>query len=147
MRITQESDYALRIVTSLAARDAVSDAKSISDETSVTLRFALKILHKLVQGGLVCSYKGVNGGYRLAKQPKGITVKDVIELIDGQISICRCLIEDEVCTQSADKSACLFHHIFSEISQSVSDKLNRITIADVISAEIGTAELLRRIKE
>ena len=93
MRITQESDYALRIVTSLAARDAVLDAKSVSDETSVSLRFALKILHKLVQGGIVCSYKGVNGGYRLAVSHNRITVKDVIELIDGPISICRCLIE------------------------------------------------------
>ena len=147
MRITQESDYALRIVTSLAARDAVLDAKSVSDETSVSLRFALKILHKLVQGGIVCSYKGVNGGYRLAVSPNRITVKDVIELIDGPISICRCLIEDEVCSQSADKRACLFHHIFSEISQSVADKLNRITIADVISSEIGAAELMRRIRE
>ena len=146
MRITQESDYALRIVTSLAARDAVSDAKSISDETSVTPRFALKILHKLVQGSLVRSYKGVNGGYRLARRPEDITVKDVIELIDGPITICRCLMEDEVCSQSADKGQCLFHHIFSEISISVAKKLSGITIADVISPELGTAELLRRIR-
>ena len=147
MRITQESDYALRIVTLLAARDAVSDAKSIADETSVTPRFALKILHKLVQSSLVRSYKGMNGGYRLAKRPEEITVKDMIELIDGPITICRCLMEDEVCSQSADKRQCLFHHIFSEVSHSVSQKLARITIADVISSEIGADELLRRIRE
>lgn len=147
MRITQESDYALRIVTALAARNAILDAKSISDETSVTLRFTLKILHKLVQGGLVCSYKGVNGGYRLAKLPETITVKDVIELIDGPISICRCLIEDEVCSQSADKRECLFHQIFSEVSMSVAAKLSRITIADVIATDIGASQLLARIRK
>ena len=50
MRITLESDYALRIISALAIHNEVVDAKTISDETSVTLRFTLKILHKLVQG-------------------------------------------------------------------------------------------------
>ena len=53
MRITLESDYALRIVTVLAQSDKVSDANTIAELTSVTPRFALKILRKLVQGGLV----------------------------------------------------------------------------------------------
>ena len=46
MRITQESDYALRILTALAEHDGVVDANSLSEETSVTLRFTLKILNK-----------------------------------------------------------------------------------------------------
>lgn len=146
MRITLESDYALRIVTALAARDAVLDAKAIAEETSVSLRFALKILHKLVKSELLHSYKGVNGGYRLARSPREITMKDVIELIDGPVSICRCLTEQELCSRSADKQGCLFHQIFSEISVSVAEKLSRITIADVISDSVNTAELLGRIR-
>ena len=53
MRITLESDYALRILTTMAEYDSVTDAKTISADTSVTIRFTLKILHKLVQGNLV----------------------------------------------------------------------------------------------
>ena len=53
MRITLESDYALRILASMAQYDGVTDAKTISSDTSVTLRFTLKILNKLVQGGIV----------------------------------------------------------------------------------------------
>ena len=49
MRITLESDYALRIVSTLAVQEGVTDAKTLSEKTSVTLRFTLKILHKLVQ--------------------------------------------------------------------------------------------------
>ena len=48
MRITLESDYALRILTAMASYDGVTDAKTISADTSVTQRFTLKILHKLV---------------------------------------------------------------------------------------------------
>ncbi|MBR6545706.1 MAG: Rrf2 family transcriptional regulator [Clostridia bacterium] len=145
MRITQESDYALRIVTALAAREGVADAKSLSEETSVSLRFALKILHKLVTGGIVRSFKGVNGGYSLALPASEITMKDVIELIDGPISICRCLTEDEVCTQSADKRECLFHRIFSGVSASVAVKLGRIRISDIVSPDQAFFTLLREL--
>ena len=145
MRITQESDYALRIVTALAAHDCVVDAKSVSEETSVTIRFALKILHKLVTGGLVRSFKGVNGGYSLALKPSEITMKDVIELIDGPISICRCLTEDEVCSQSADKRECLFHRIFSGLSASVAVKLGKIRISDILSPDESFWALLREL--
>ena len=132
MRITLESDYALRILSELALHDEVIDAKTISESTSVTLRFTLKILHKLVQGGLVTSYKGVNGGYQLKTAPEKITLKTVIELIEGPIAIMRCLGNGEACTMVSDKTACIYHHIFDEISLELSAKLNNITIADVL---------------
>ena len=133
MRITLESDYALRILTAMAGYEGVTDAKTISTDTSVTIRFTLKILHKLVQGDLVQSYKGVNGGYKLKKNPKEITLKRVIELIDGPIAIARCLDSDEGCSLNCDKSACDYHHIFDIISIDLANKLNKITIDDVIN--------------
>ena len=72
MRITLESDYALKIVTALAKKIEVTDAKALSDETAVTLRFTLKILRKLVLSGFVESYKGAKGGYKLKKEPSDI---------------------------------------------------------------------------
>lgn len=133
MRITLESDYALRIVSALATHDSIVDAKTLSDEISVTLRFTLKILHKLVQGELVKSYKGTNGGYRLNVAPENITLKAVIELIDGPIAISRCLESSEGCSMTADKTSCIYHHIFDTISSDVSRKLAGITISDVIN--------------
>ena len=133
MRITLESDYALRILTAMAESDAVTDAKTISSTTSVTLRFTLKILHKLVGGGLVQSFKGVNGGYKLKMSPSDITLKAVIELIDGPIAIARCLESAESCSLNCDKTACIYHHVFDTISIDLAKKLNRITIQDVIN--------------
>ena len=108
------------------------DAATFAEKTSVTQRFTLKILHKLVQGGLVSSYKGVNGGYKLKASPESITLKKVIELIEGPIAIMRCLGNGEACTMMSDKTACIYHHIFDEISLELSSKLNNITIADVL---------------
>lgn len=133
MRITLESDYALRILTAMAKYTVVTDAKTISEDTSVTQRFTLKILHKLCKGGLVESFKGVNGGYKLKALPEDITLKTVIELIDGPIAIARCLDSEEGCSLNCDKSACDYHHIFDIISIALANKLNKITINDVIN--------------
>ena len=136
MRITLESDYALRIISALAECNAVVDANTIAERTSVTQRFALKILHKLVQGNIVSSYKGVNGGYKLKADPKIITLKAVIELIDGPIAIARCLDSGESCSMNSDKTACIYHHIFDKISLELAAKLQNITIADVLAKQI-----------
>ena len=136
MRITQESDYALRILSALASHEEKVDAATLSEETSVTQRFTLKILHKLVQSELVRSYKGVKGGYVLNVPPESITLKKVIELIDGPIAISRCLDSGESCSLNPDKTSCIYHHIFDSISLEVAKKLQSITIADVINKKI-----------
>ena len=136
MRITQESDYALRILSALASHEEKVDAGTRSEETSVTQRFTLKILHKLVQSDLVKSYKGVKGGYKLNVPPEEITLKKVIELIDGPIAISRCLDSGESCSLNPDKTSCIYHHIFDTISLEVARKFQSITIADVINKKI-----------
>ena len=134
MRITQESDYALRIVTALALKGNTVDAGTLSAETSVTPRFTLKILHKLVRVGIVSSFKGANGGSRLSCSPEELTMKDVIEAIEGPILIARCLHSHEDCTQSGiNKTDCLYHHIFHQVGVQVAETFSAIRIADVIS--------------
>ena len=132
MRLTLESDYALRIISVLAKTEQILDAGTLAERTSVSQRFALKILHKLVLGKLVASYKGVNGGYKLSKSADDITLKDVIELIDGPIAIARCLDSGEGCSMNSDKTACIYHHIFDKISLELAAKLQNITIRDVL---------------
>lgn len=136
MRITQESDYALQILTTLAAKDALTDAGTLSAETSVPSRFALKILRKLVQGGLVNSYKGARGGYRLSVAPGEITLRQVIELIEGPIALTRCLEDAGACALNSDKAACVYHHIFDRISLELAHKLEGITVGTVLE-QIG----------
>ena len=134
MRITQEADYAIRIVCLLAEENRVLDATAIAESSYITQRFALKILRKLVLGGMVRSFKGANGGYQLSKESEQVTLKEVIELIDGEIAISKCLMEDHVCSkQGALKSACTVHRIFDAINRDVTEKLGGITIASIIA--------------
>lgn len=133
MRITQEADYALRIVALLATHQSVVDANTIADEAGITQGFALKILRKLSLGEIVCSQKGASGGYKLVREPDSITLKDVIELIDGEIAISKCLSEEHICSkQGINKSACKIHLIFDAINRDIVERLGDITIASVI---------------
>ena len=133
MRITLESDYALRIISALAKHNGVVDAKTLSEETSVTLQFTLKILHKLVKGEIVRSFKGIRGGYSLLLPPEEITLKMVIEEIDGPIAMVKCLENSESCSLNQEKTACIYHHIFDTISLDVARKLQGLTIQDVLN--------------
>lgn len=126
MHITLEADYAIRIVSCLSKQKTRLDAKSISDMTCVTLRFALKILRKLVSSGLVKSFKGTMGGYELAKEPSKISLKDVIETVEGTYYFSRCLDSEHVCSRG-QSGICCYQKVFNEISDIVNEKLSNYT--------------------
>lgn len=115
MFLNCETDYAIRIVACLAERNDRLDAGTISELTGVTQRYSLKILHKLSCGNIVKSYKGVKGGYTLARSPESITLYDVIELISGPISFSRCQNDGKLCTHPS--GACYFKNTFEQLSK------------------------------
>jgi Rrf2 family protein len=125
MHITLEADYAVRIVEHLAQRGEKLDAHTISENTRVPQRFALKILRKLVQQGLIKSYKGAKGGYQLSRAPSKITLREVIEAVEGPYVLSRCL-QDAYC---CEHTTCQFHRIYDEISLLVREKLETVTFA------------------
>jgi Rrf2 family protein len=123
MVMTLEADYAVRIVEMLAQSSLKIDARTISLQTQVPLRFALKILRKLVAGGLIVSYKGAHGGYTLAREPGKITLRQVIESVEGPYMISRCQQDEYSCTHTT----CRFHEIYDEVSILVRDRLDSYT--------------------
>mgnify|MGYP003371780041 FL=1 len=127
MHITLESDYAIRIVNCLCKSGVRMDARKISESTGVTLRFALKILRKLVASGIVKSFKGMQGGYELAKKPNEITLKEVIETVEGSYVLSRCLNPGFECTNDHSDGPCRFHAVFAEISRDVAKRLDAVT--------------------
>ena len=146
MRITQEADYALRMVYYLASTKGFVDAKSIAEATGTPERFTLKILRKLLVAGFLSSQKGVGGGYSMAADPNTLTMKDVIELIDGPVSISRCSESEHICSRVGEcKGECTFHCIFEKINDLLSDKLGSVSIAMVCGGEYTTEEILEKI--
>lgn len=101
MNITREADYAIRVILHLsnAEENERISASTIAEAQSIPSQFLLKILRKLRQKDLIKSFMGVKGGYVLNKKAKDITLRDVIEAIDGPIYLNRCLQNPAECNQ------------------------------------------------
>lgn len=133
MHMTLETDYAVRIMETLTREGKRVDARTISEKARVPQRFALKILRSLVADGLVRSYKGASGGYELARCPGEITLREVIESVEGPYRISRCQGDEYCC----DHTNCRFHRIYEEVSQLVRDKLDEYTFAAICQQDGG----------
>ena len=129
MKITREADYALRIVSMLAFENSQIEAKNISEQKAIPYRFTLKILRKLVNAGIVKSYRGVNGGYMLSRDISEITLYDVIETIDGTIDINRCIAEPEICANSGD---CKIQKALIDAQKIMIDHFKSVTMKQVL---------------
>lgn len=126
MKITRESDYAVRIVFYLSKSDIVIGAKQISEETDITPRFALKILRKLCIAEILQSFKGNTGGYKLKKLPKEISIKDVIEAIEGEIAINNCIDSSFECN-GMNTCNCAIREAFAVANNALKTELERQT--------------------
>lgn len=126
MFLNNETDYAIRIVSCLAKQTDRLDAAAIAEKTGVTPRFTLKILHRLVQGGIVRSFKGNKGGYILAKSPEEITLLQVVEEIYGKLTLSRCH-SDGSCGCTHPNGFCDFKGVFSDITTYMRKKLSEVT--------------------
>jgi Rrf2 family protein len=132
--MTQEADYAVRIVYCLAESGERRGAKYISERMRVSLRFSLKILRKLVASGIVKSYKGQRGGYELARSPEKITLNDVIETVDGPYVISRCLRAGHECSME-DSADCNFRAVYADVSEGIKKKLSGVTFKAMLERQ------------
>lgn len=122
MRITQEIDYAFRIVSYLARHEnEVVGAPTIAEEEAVTKRFTLRILRKLNLAGITAAKRGSAGGYYLNKPKEKITLYDIIVAVDGPIVINRCLYDDNHCNKREveDVKHCKFHTSLGGIQSNI----------------------------
>jgi Rrf2 family protein len=127
MRITVESGCAIRIILFLSLRGVnnKTGAKMISENENIPIRFTLKILRKLKIAGLVCSYRGQSGGYALIKEPKDVSMREVIEIIDGPIAMNKCL-GSGVCDLNRT-DICPVHYYLGGVQRDVSEKLGSVS--------------------
>ncbi len=150
MKITQEADYALRMMYRLAseseAGNSVVGAATLAEGVAVPTRFGLKILHKLAEAGLVKTSRGTSGGYSLNTDPNKLTMRRIIEAIDGPITLNRCVGDGYDCGNNPDKSVCRLHHVFDALNAQVTDRLERLTLAMLIDEHLGLGDLLAAIR-
>jgi Rrf2 family protein len=100
LRLSKKSDYALISMKHLALRpDASSSAREISESYDIPLELLAKVLQRLVRARLLVSVQGTRGGYRLGRSASLISVADVIQAVDGPVTVTACSEDDHNCDQ------------------------------------------------
>ena len=132
MEITRETDYAIRCVLYLSGtKEAVIMADEISRAMSVPKSFLAKILQKLTKAGVVTSFRGVKGGFRLAKKPQQISLLDIIEAIEGPAAMNRCAVDASICNLSG---TCTVHPVWVKLRKLVENSLRKTNFRGLSSS-------------
>jgi Rrf2 family protein len=130
MQITREGDYGIRSVLYLARQPhaKISFVNEISEEYKIPRSFLAKILQKLVKAKIVRSYRGVKGGFSLAKQARDISMFDVIEAIEGKMSLNICVTDKKKCNFSKH---CPVNPVWCSIQARFSDMLRKMNFEEL----------------
>jgi Rrf2 family protein len=126
MQITKQADYAVRAMAYLARletnqRAATSD---IAEAQKIPPSFLAKIISQLSIAGLIHTSRGAHGGVMLARPAARISMLDVVEAIDGPISLNDCVLSPDTCNQIED---CPMHEIWSDLQKELVKKLGSST--------------------
>jgi len=99
MQITRQADYAVRAVVYLSqlGENKRAATSQIAREQQIPPSFLAKIVSQLSIAGLLQTSRGARGGVSLARDPKDITLLEVVEAIDGPILLNECVIDPSVC--------------------------------------------------
>jgi len=112
LELTREGDYAIRAMLAVAAHEASTPLSSrrIASEWRIPPRFLIQVLGRLADRGLVTGVIGRNGGYRLRRPARQISLLDVVTAIESQPMEQRCVLRGGPCRPDG---SCLVHEAFA----------------------------------
>ena len=102
LRLSKKADYALMAMIHLARKSdsaASTSAREIAEQYDIPIELMAKVLQRLARSGLLTSHQGTRGGYTLSKSTTSISVADIIQAIDGPLTVTACSTQDEGCEQ------------------------------------------------
>jgi Rrf2 family protein len=137
LELSSEGRYALRALIYLARVGERVTADRISTAARVPRRLLARILARLSDAGLVESEQGRGGGSRLARPAGKITLREVVEAVEGPFGVVRCIMEDRACGEGVP---CALHEAWEEGQQAILEYLGTQTIEEFISRTV-TREL------
>ena len=131
MDISRKTDYALRMLSMLVENeDSLLSVRTAADQVDVPYSFARSIQHGLVRAGIVESLRGVHGGMRLKVDPRDVTIRQIVEAVQGPLLMNDCTAEGAEC---ARMSTCCYHPIWAGTQALVHSYLDSVTLDDVVN--------------
>ena len=132
LRISKLTDYGTVVLAHLAGDpEAVCSAADVSTATGIAPPTVSKLLKSLARAGLVSSTRGANGGYQLTRQPGEISAADVIDALEGPVSITECSAADSQCDF---EQVCSVGSAWKRINVAIRHALEDVSLIDLLRA-------------
>ena len=132
MQLKMQTDYAIRILIHLATSSGYVAKESMAKSLGIAPNYLPKVVRQLRDVGWVDSSVGYTGGYKLIKDPKSITLLDVMAVTEDTVKINRCLEPDGFCSQKVT-TTCPVHQIYCTF-QNISDQyFSHVSIHDLLN--------------
>jgi FeS assembly SUF system regulator len=133
LRISKLTDYAILLMVELTRDGEMLSAQALAERIHVETPTASKVLKLLAGNGLLESYRGAAGGYRVSRTATDISVAEVIAAIEGPIAMTECSVEEGLCSQ---EDRCELRSNWQRISMAVAQALRDVSLAEM-SAPTG----------
>lgn len=142
MKVTQYSNYALRtLMFANLHSERLCQCQEVADAFNISKAHLVKCVHQLGQWGFIQSVRGRNGGFRLAKPARDITVGAVIRKTEDTLELVECFnSETNTCPLISD---CKLNKTLMRAMKNFMDEMDSVTIEDITSNQ---RELLARLK-
>ena len=133
--IRRDTDYAFRLVAQLAKSygdEGAFSARLLAEDNNVSYALTCKILQKLAAAGIVKSAMGPKGGFRLSKKPEMIEFKQIVEAVQGPVSVNKCLMGGYQCPL---KGSCPVHPKMAVLQSKINGYLKELTLQEFVSGD------------
>jgi Rrf2 family protein len=133
MQLTRAADYGVRVMIYLASAGAEARLSlvDLAHATNAPESFLSKVLQSLSRSGLISSRRGQSGGFKMSTRGRAASMLDVIEAVDGRISLNLCMVPGKSCSR---KATCPAHPVWADAQRAMLQVLDSATIAALAAA-------------
>lgn len=131
IRLSKRTDYGLMAIRCLALlpEGCCRSARDIAREHGIPQALLAKLLQRMARSGLVAAQHGTKGGYQIARPASSISLREIIEAIEGPMVVVECL--DPCGSDCAQDTTCTVKAPLLEVQRRIADVLARTTVTDL----------------
>jgi Rrf2 family nitric oxide-sensitive transcriptional repressor len=133
MRLSLQTDYALRTLMYLGSRPARATVNEVADFYRISAAHVGKVVHQLGRLGYIRNVRGVGGGIELARSPEDIPLGEVILAFEGNMHLLECVAAEGVCVI---ESFCKLKGVLAKAERLQLEYLNDVTLRDVLPTRV-----------
>ena len=131
MKLSTRGRYATRALLEPALHQGERPAplKNIAQRQQISLRYLEHFITPLIAGGILRSTRGARGGVWLTRSPEEIRLSEVIQLVEGLLSLVECINNPKICSRSV---FCVTRDVWSELKKTMNGVLESTTLQDLV---------------